>query len=252
MYKPIIIFIMFLQKYFLHYLFLTATLLAGIAPIAAQIKLKAKDFKQTLENTPNALLLDVRTQKEIDRSYLPNAVYLDFYDSSFVTMLDRLDTSRPIFVFCAIGVRSADAAAMLRQRGFKDVYDLKGGIINWKLAGLEVKKGKDFDPITGMPKKEFEAMIDPGKVTFVDFYAPWCAPCKRMVPALDSMRTEMGDRVKIITINADDNLSLMKAYNFNTLPYIMVFKNGKRVETFSGEMTRKQMEKMIEKNERLY
>ncbi len=240
---------MILLSFIRIFIFTIAALMMSRTPVQAQVKLKAREFKQTLENTPNALLLDVRTQKEIDRSYLPDAIYLDFYDSTFSTMIDRLDTSRPVFVYCAIGVRSADAAAMLAQRGFRQVYDLKGGIINWKLAGLEVKKGKDFDPVTGMPKKEFEAMIDPGKVTFVDFYAPWCAPCKRMVPALDSMRTQMGNRVKILTINADDNLSLMKAYKFNTLPYIMVFKNGKRVETFSGEMTRSEMEAMIKKHE---
>lgn len=238
-----------LNKYVPGFILILLFGMYGISSGFAQEKMKARDFKKLLDNTPNALLLDVRTQKEIDRSYLPGAVYLDFYDSTFSTMLDRLDTTRPVFVYCAIGVRSADAATMLAQRGFRQVYDLKGGIINWKLAGLDVKKGKDFDPITGMPKKEFEAMIDPGKVTFVDFYAPWCAPCKRMVPALDSMRTQMGNRVKILTINADDNLSLMKAYKFNTLPYIMVFKNGKRVETFSGEMTRSEMEAMIKKHE---
>lgn len=213
----------------------------------AQQKLPAKEFQNKLQETPDALLLDVRTPKETNNSYLPNAVYLDFYDSSFATMLNRLDTSRPVFVFCAIGARSEQAAAMLIANGFKKVYDLKGGIINWKLAGLPVKNGRDYSRTSGMPKIEFEAMIDPSKLTFVDFFAPWCAPCKRMVPALDSMRIQYGNRVKILTINADDNLGLMKAYHFNTLPFIMVFKEGKLATTFSGEMTRKEMEQLIDR-----
>jgi thioredoxin 1 len=213
----------------------------------AQQKLPAKQFRKKLQETPGSLLLDVRTPKEISRSYIKTAVFLDFHDTAFKKMLTRLNPEKPVFVYCAIGVRSHDAAIMLQELGFKEVYDLKGGIINWKLAGLPVVKGKDFDPRTGMSKTEFLESIKDRPLVLVDFYAPWCAPCQVMVPALDSMKKTMGDTASIITINADENLRLMKELKFYSLPYIMVFKKGNLVFEQEGFMSRKDMEALIRK-----
>ena len=153
----------------------------------------------------------------------------------------------PVFVYCAIGVRSHDAAVMLRKTGFTEVYDLKGGIINWKLDGLPIIKGKDFDSRKGMGKDEFITSIKDKPLVFIDFYAPWCAPCQIMVPALDSMVTQMKDTAHIVKINADENLGLMKDLHFNSLPYIMVYKNGVNVFRQEGFMSRKDMEGVIRK-----
>lgn len=217
------------------------------ATISAQEKLPAKQFNKKLATTQNAVLLDVRTAKEVSRSYIKGAVFLDFHDTAFKTMLTRLNPEQPVFVYCAIGVRSHDAAVMLQELGFKEVYDLKGGIINWKLAGLPVIKGKDFDARTGMSKTEFLESIKDKPLAFVDFFAPWCAPCQVMVPALDSMKTEMKDTAAIITINADENLKLMKEMRFYSLPYIMVFRFGKVVFQQDGFMNRSDMEALIRK-----
>lgn len=211
----------------------------------AQKKLPARQFQKKFKATPGAILLDVRTAKEVNRSYIPGAVFLDFHDTAFSTMLGRLNPKQPVFVYCAIGVRSHDAAVMLQQLGFNEVYDLKGGIINWKLAGLPIIKGKDFDARTGMSKTEFLESIKDKPLAFVDFYAPWCAPCQVMVPALDSMKTEMKDTAAILTINADENLRLMKELKFYSLPYIMVFKKGLLVFQHEGYMSRADMEAII-------
>lgn len=66
-----------------------------------------------------------------------------------------------------------------------------------------------------------------------------------MVPALDSMKTEMKDTAAIITINADENLKLMKEMRFYSLPYIMVFRFGKVVFQQDGFMNRSDMEALI-------
>jgi thioredoxin 1 len=136
---------------------------------------------------------------------------------------------------------------MLNKLGFTEVYDLKGGIINWKLDGLPVIKGKDFDSRKGMGKEEFIAGIKDKPLVFIDFYAPWCAPCQIMVPALDSMVTQMKDTAHIVKINADENLGLMKELHFNSLPYIMIYKNGVNVFRQEGFMSRNDMEMLIRK-----
>lgn len=193
------------------------------------------------------MLLDVRTPREVSKSYIKDAVFMDFHDSLFKEKLTTIDKSKTIYVYCAIGVRSHDAAVMLRENGIKEVYDLSGGIINWKLAGLPVEKGKDYDSRKGISKEDFISSIKDKPLALVDFYAPWCAPCQVMVPALDSITISMKDSVNIVKINADENLELMKALHFNNLPYIMVYKNGVAVFRQDGFMSREQMENLIRK-----
>jgi thioredoxin 1 len=217
------------------------------ANIFAQEKLTPKKFNKKLQATTNAFLLDVRTPKEVSRSYIKNAVFMDIHDSLFEKRLTTIDKKMRVFVYCAIGVRSHDAALMLNKLGFTEVYDLKGGIINWKLDGLPVIKGKDFDSRKGMGKEEFIAGIKDKPLVFIDFYAPWCAPCQIMVPALDSMVTQMKDTAHIVKINADENLGLMKELHFNSLPYIMIYKNGVNVFRQEGFMSRNDMEMLIRK-----
>ena len=172
---------------------------------------------------------------------------MDIHDSVFEKRIASIDKKLPVFVYCAIGVRSNDAAVMLHKLGFAQVYDLKGGIINWKLAGLPIVKGKDYDDRKGMSKTEFLISIKDKPLVFIDFYAPWCAPCQIMVPALDSMKTEMKDSVFIVKINADENLGLMKELDFNNLPYIMMYKNGENIFRQDGFMSRPDMEAAIRK-----
>ena len=226
-------------------LFLAAILFANIS--FAQEKLTAKAFSDKLKATPNAFILDVRTPAEVNRSYIKNAVFMDIHDSLFEKRVSTIDKKLPVFVYCAIGVRSNDAAVMLHKLGFNQVYDLKGGIINWKLAGLPVVKGKDYDDRKGMSKEEFVTSIKDKPLVFIDFYAPWCAPCQIMVPALDSMKTAMRDSVYIVKINADENLGLMKELNFDNLPYIMMYKNGQNIFRQDGFMSRQDMEANIRK-----
>lgn len=215
--------------------------------ILAQEKLTPKQFNKKFQSTPHAFLLDVRTPKEVSRSYIKHAVFMDIHDSVFEKRLTTIDKKMPVFVYCAIGVRSHDAAVMLNKSGFTEVYDLKGGIINWKLDGLPVIKGKDFDSRKGMSKADFITSIKDKPLVFIDFYAPWCAPCQIMVPALDSMVTQMKDTAHIAKINADENLLLMKELHFNSLPYIMIYKNGVNVFRQEGFMSRNDMELLIRK-----
>jgi thioredoxin 1 len=226
-------------------LILAAIMFASIA--FAQEKLSAKTFADKLKATPNAFILDVRTPVEVNRSYIKNAVFMDIHDSLFEKRIASIDKKLPVFVYCAIGVRSNDAAVKLHKLGFAKVYDLKGGIINWKLAGLPIVKGKNYDERKGMSKAEFLTSIKDKPLVFIDFYAPWCAPCQIMVPALDSMKAEMKDSVFIVKINADENLGLMKELDFNNLPYIMMYKNGENIFRQDGFMSRPDMEANIRK-----
>ena len=157
--------------------------LLTLVTLHAQERLSPKEFRKKLENSTDPLLLDVRTPEETAKGYLKGAVFMDFYDSSFKTQVSTIDRNKPVFVYCAIGGRSWDAAKIMQEMGFKKVYDLKGGIIVWKIKNYDYVKLKNDSARQGMNKMEFEKMIASRPLTFVDFYAPWCGPCKIMVPA---------------------------------------------------------------------
>jgi|WetSurMetagenome_2_1015567.scaffolds.fasta_scaffold47118_3 thioredoxin 1 len=99
------------------------------------------DFKKKVESTEKAVLLDVRTPEEYKDGHLANAVNMNWNDESFGTQIKSLDKNAPVFVYCYAGGRSSAAAKELRKQGFKEVYDMQGGMSAWRTAGLpEVKE----------------------------------------------------------------------------------------------------------------
>jgi rhodanese-related sulfurtransferase len=97
--------------------------------------LTAADFDSKATATKNKIILDVRTLEEYQEGHLPNAVQIDFRGSDFKDQVNRLDKTKPVFVYCKGGGRSASSCETLKDLGFKEVYNLQGGITDWKKAG---------------------------------------------------------------------------------------------------------------------
>ncbi|MDH4129685.1 MAG: thioredoxin [Spirochaetota bacterium] len=68
----------------------------------------------------------------------------------------------------------------------------------------------------------------------VDFWAPWCMPCKMQTPILESLKTKMGDDVKIVKVNTDENSDVAQKFNIMSIPTLMIFKNGEVAEQMIG------------------
>lgn len=183
------------------------------------------EFKSTLEKTNNAQLIDVRTTEEYAGGHIDNAKNIDWNGNDFDTQVASLDKTKPVFVYCLSGGRSKKAAAKLNELGFKEVIELNGGYLAWEKANPKTNA-----VWSGMTQEEYAKLLTSEKTVVIDFYAEWCAPCKKMAPYLEKMNTELAGKVIIHRIDADKNKSLFNALGYQGLPVLLVYKNGK--ETF--------------------
>ena len=81
--------------------------------------------------------------------------------------------------------------------------------------------------------EDFQTEITTG-VVLVDFFATWCRPCQMQVPILTNIAAKLGDKVSILKIDTDKFGSLAQQYGVSSIPMLLVFKNGKVVESFTG------------------
>lgn len=97
----------------------------------------SQEMKTLLKND-EVQLVDVRTVKEFNENYIEGAENIVF-DDNFDQKLEELQKDKPVIVYCRSGRRSAKCADILAQRGFKKIYDLKGGITQWMKDGNEIE-----------------------------------------------------------------------------------------------------------------
>lgn len=89
----------------------------------------------TLATDPDVTVLDVRTPEEFADGHLENALLVDFYDATFADQLAELDPDGTYVLYCRSGNRSGQAAALMADLGFEQVYDVAGGVIEWQRQG---------------------------------------------------------------------------------------------------------------------
>ncbi len=88
--------------------------------------------------------------------------------------------------------------------------------------------------ITELNSSNFEAAISASVPVVVDFWAPWCGPCKAIAPILEELAAELGDAVKICKVNVDDNSEISAKFEIRAIPTILIFKDGVVSDTIVG------------------
>lgn len=91
----------------------------------------------------------------------------------------------------------------------------------------------------------FQEIIQSEKPVLVDFFATWCGPCKMMPSILTELKQKIGHRASIIKIDVDRNKKVAQQYQIQSVPTIMLFKNGKLLWRKSGVIPARELEKMI-------
>lgn len=82
----------------------------------------------------------------------------------------------------------------------------------------------------------------------LDFWAPWCGPCKMIAPILDDLAVEFAGKVKIVKINIDDNQATPAQFGVRSIPTLLLFKDGKPVATQVGALPKNQLAAFINQN----
>lgn len=205
--------------------------------------LSATAFAEKIKLLPSAPIIDVRTPEEFSKGHLQNAQNINVYGNDFATEISKLDKSNPVFVYCLSGGRSAEAASQMRSDGFKEVYELEGGMMSWRSANLpETEEAQ----ATGMSKSDFDSLLNTDKLVLIDFYADWCAPCKKMKPYFDEISDTMSDKVSVIRINADEHQQLCRQLNIDGLPVVQLYKNKKLTWSHTGYISKEDILKQLD------
>lgn len=192
----------------------------------ANFGLNIKEFNDKLNQTPNAQLIDVRTPGEYADGHLTNALNFDWNGAAFETQIKNLDKQKPVFVYCLSGGRSGSAAAKMRNEGFAAVYEMNGGMMKWRAAALPETKNENSVESKGMSLNDYNKLTQSHKKVLIDFYAEWCAPCKKMKPYLDEISKDMKEEVTVIRIDADQNKLLLQELKIDGLPVLIMYKDG--------------------------
>lgn len=208
-----------------------------------KIALSASQFNDSIHLKPDAILLDVRTPGEYSSGFIGNAKNLDYNGNEFKSLIIKMDKDKPYFVYCMSGGRSSAAIKEMQAAGFKNIYELKGGILAWKGENLPVNELSSVKDKISF--EQYEELIADGKV-LIDFYAPWCGPCVKMEPMLKSITKEYKDKVTVVRINIDENKQLANILGIYEIPLFKLYNNNKKVWEYSGYISKKDLKKELD------
>lgn len=221
--------------------------ISGLAQNSGFKQVNAREFHK-LSTSGKGMILDVRTKSEFDNEHLANSQYLNFYAMDFKKKLLMLPKDEAIYLYCTTGYRSEKAAKFLAKNGYSKVYNLEHGILEWNLENLPVIEGEPSAKLMAdkVNPELFMQTISSDTLVLIDFYATWCGPCRKMMPLIDSIRTQYHPDLKVFKVNVDVSKKLIKQEKIIGVPLFRMYRNGILLFEKDGMMSRKELENIIE------
>ncbi len=210
--------------------------------------LDAVAFNQKMLSTDSAIVIDVRTPGEFAQGYINHAVNINFNSADFETSIDKLDKNKSYFVYCYSGGRSSKAASFMRSNGFTKVYELMNGMLAWKsknlpLAGAAGQVNNDM-----ISMAEYKKMLVSDSVVLIDYYAPWCEPCKKLKPMLEAIQKQYKGKITVLRLDIDENKQLATDLSIDAIPLLKIFHKGTEVWSYKGLIGVEDLKKAVESN----
>jgi rhodanese-related sulfurtransferase len=191
----------------------------------------------------DAQILDARTTEEFAQNHLSGAINIDPASSSHEKDIAVLSKEKPTFVYSIANGRSVVLAKELRERGFKEVIVLPGGIANWIGSGYPIvnnaKKG------VSLSLAQFQTLTASSDFVLVDFGSKYCGACKKLIPVLDTLEKKAGFSGKIVRIEAYDQTALLKELKINQLPTLVLYHHKKQIWKKAGQSTSAEIEAVV-------
>ncbi|MBA4854059.1 rhodanese-like domain-containing protein [Emticicia sp. BO119] len=232
------------------FLFSIVFILTGLS-IKAQNKdlnsLNVDDFDNKIKVIgPTSQLVDVRTPSEFVIGHIKRAVNINFTDDDFEEVAKkRLDKTKPVFLYCFSGKRSADAAAFLRTLGFKEVYDLNGGFAQWTASSKPyVSSTTNTKPIAALTLQNLDDIVKANEVVLILFYTEWCDVCKKMTPMINKIADE-NKQIKLLKVDSEKNDIIASVFKVEENPTYIIIKKGRRTWSATGEISEQELKDVL-------
>ena len=121
--------------------------------------------------------------------------------------------------------------------------------MTWSRQGFPLEQSNDVVASAGTTYAEqsFGKLLKDNKLVLVDFHAVWCAPCKAMSPVIDQVSTEFKGKAKVEKVDIEANKAITAAYQVQTIPGFVLFKDGKKVWSYNGVISYADLSGVIKK-----
>ncbi|MET3025761.1 thioredoxin domain-containing protein [Flavobacterium sp. UW10123] len=183
-------------------------------------------FYSKIKSQKNPQIVDARTPEEFALNHIEGAVNFNLQSENYAQSVAKLDKSKPVFIYSIGAGRSVTLEKELLKNGFSEAYSLEGGIANW------IGNGKPFysNLKSKLSLTEFNKIIADNKTVLVDIGSKYCAPCKKVKPVLENIRSEYGSNLKIVEIELEDSPQVIADLKtVKIFPTLILYQNGKIV-----------------------
>ncbi|MEP6804357.1 MAG: thioredoxin domain-containing protein [Flavobacterium sp.] len=183
-------------------------------------------FYSKIKSQKNPQIIDARGPDEFALNHIEGAVNFNLKSENYEKAVSALNTSQPVFIYSIAAYRSGLLANDLLKKGFSEVYILEGGIAAW------IGGGKPF--YTNLKSKltlaEYKKIIADNEYVLVDIGSKYCATCKTVKPILEDLRTQYGEKLKIVQIELEESPQVIADLKtVKVFPTLILYQKGKIV-----------------------